>query len=204
MGFRALTPIILIILSLVIVFTYIKPTFESMQVKQEQAKEYQDALETAASFNDEVQRLLREVRSFEPENIRALERYVPDEIDSVAVMRDIDFLARQNSLALTSIATGGSAENGNERSATVQRAQIGGDTTLPNGTQSQSTIPRSQSFSLSVDGSYENLKNFLIDVERNAYPLAVADLSFGEPDEETGLFTFSLTLETYALNPLEQ
>ncbi|MBZ9578059.1 type 4a pilus biogenesis protein PilO [Patescibacteria group bacterium] len=56
-------------------------------------------------------------------------------------------------------------------------------------------------FSISVTGSYPALKNFLSVVYRNTRLIEVNSISFSFPEEEEGLFTFNLALETHAYQP---
>jgi Tfp pilus assembly protein PilO len=56
-------------------------------------------------------------------------------------------------------------------------------------------------FSISVMGSYPALKNFLSVVYKNTRLIEVNSISFSSPEEEEGLFTFNLALETHAYQP---
>ncbi|MDA8597069.1 hypothetical protein N9L26_01890, partial [Candidatus Pacebacteria bacterium] len=203
MGFRSLLPFILIITALVIIFTYIKPTYESMTETQAETAKYQVALERANSFNEELQRLLNSANRFSSSELRALERYIPDTIDVIAVMRDVETIVENNDMILAGLAAGEVREA--ERTAARSQADFepglddeellgelpGSEVPL------EITSPRAQDFTLSVTGSYEQLKLLLQDFERNAYPLEVTTLTFTPQEEE--LYTYDLTLETYAL-----
>jgi len=58
MGYSTLTQIGLIIISVVIVFTYIKPTFAEIGTAQEELFEYNNAVVKAEEFNTRLRELL--------------------------------------------------------------------------------------------------------------------------------------------------
>jgi hypothetical protein len=57
----------------------------------------------------------------------------------------------------------------------------------------------SQTFEVSVVGTYEQMKEMLKDFEQNDYPLRLLNLKFSLDDSSSGLIQYSFTLETYAL-----
>lgn len=59
---------------------------------------------------------------------------------------------------------------------------------------------REVSFSVSATGSYSSFKNFLASIYINARLIDIKSISFTSPDEETGLFNFSLNFATYAFS----
>ncbi len=56
----------------------------------------------------------------------------------------------------------------------------------------------SQRFSVTVIGTYDQMKAFLVDLERNDYPLRLTEFDFSV-DAESQLYTFEIAVETYAL-----
>ncbi len=193
MGYRSTVQIALIIISIVIITTYIKPAFESMQNTQDETKEFQNALDSAASFNAELQNLLNKADSFSTSERRELERYIPDSVDTIAVMRDIETIVANNNMILNTLSSESADVQTPGRVVAVQSDGV--DTQIAK--NNRDVI--SYQFSIGVTGTYEQFKILLQDFERNAYPLEAAEVSFA-PDPESILYTFTVTLETYSLN----
>ena len=187
---QSITQIILVVVSVIIIFTYIRPTYGNLQMTQQEVSEYRDALENADAFNSELQSLVTRANSFTTTEINDLERYLPTEVDAISVMRDINLIAERNFLELTGLSANDLVE-GAQAGASGQGQDAG--VQLPIDTVS---------FEVALSGSYENFKLLLQDFERNAYPLTVADMSV-TPNAETGLYEFGLTLETYQLQERE-
>ncbi|MDC1205536.1 hypothetical protein N8083_01675 [Candidatus Pacebacteria bacterium] len=186
MGYRSAIQIVLIIISIVIIVTYVQPTFEEVRSTQDETKEFQEALVSAKTFNTELQKLTAAASSFNEADLRALERYIPDTVDTIAVMRDIETIIQNNKMALTSL---GSEASGLESAEQISNAQ--GQTPSVN-TQELYV----QQFEVSVAGTYDQFKLLLQDFERNAYPLEVQHITFSSG--EGSLYNFDITLETYS------
>lgn len=188
MGYRTTVQILLIIVSVVIITTYIRPTFDEMRTTQDETKEYREALDNAAKFNQELQRLVNQANSFSATQRRALERYLPNNVDAIAVMRDIETIVENNRMALQSLTT-------NESDASRAFVSAQGQ---PEETDTQ---PQATTFSVQVAGTYEQFKSLLQDFERNAYPLEAVSVHFSPGDGS--VYSFSLELETYAFGSTE-
>lgn len=193
MGYRSTVQILLVIISVVIVFTYIRPSFQEMKSVQDETQEYKEALENATTFNQELQRLLSVANSYSSSELRLLERYLPDRVDVIAVMRDIETIVKNNKMALTGL------------SSELSGTEAYNPTNVPQGQANSDTKENSlyvQQFVVETAGTYDQFKLLLQDFERNAYPLEVVRIGF-IPGEGT-LYTFSIVLETYALNGNDQ
>lgn len=190
MGYRSTIQIVLIIISLVIIFTYIRPTFTEMKETQIETEEYKVALRSAEAFKQELASLLSEVDRFSTSELRLLERYIPDEIDTIATMRDIETILNNNNMGLNSL----TSESTEEQDPVMMNPAQGQE--FSNGNKSFELYV--QTFELSASGTYEQFKMLLQDFEKNAYPLEISSIDF-EPGEGT-LYTFDITLETYSFS----
>ena len=182
--------IILIIVSVIVVATYVKPTFENIKSTQDETKEYQIALENAQMFAEELTKLQAIAGSLTTSQRNKLERFLPVSTDQIAVMRDIRTIVLQNKMLLNGVSSLSGATS-NENVNNVQYDDDGQEV-LPVG-----PAITNQQFTVSVKGSYDNFKSLLADLERNDYLLEVKDLKL--TPEEDGFYVFALTLETYSL-----
>jgi hypothetical protein len=189
MGYKSTIQIVLVIVSIVIIVAYVKPTFEEMKTTQVETAVYQEALDNALVYSDELQKLSAEVKKFSASELRTLKRYIPDEIDAVSVMRDIEAIVRRNQMVteLLEASDFGLREAGSMQSAQGQ--------TDPDQEKISAGLSFGQ-FTLVTSGSYEQFKFLLQDFEKNAYPLEITSISF-TPSVDS-LYTFSVVLETYS------
>lgn len=187
MGYRAITQLVLIVVSVVIITTYIRPTFESMQVTQDETTEYRTALENAAKFNEELGRLAQTANSFSVSERRALDRFLPEKVDEVRVMRDLETIVENNNMVLGSLSFEGDGMS--------NITEVSNEETSQNKSPINVGVAR---FELSVSGTYEQLKHLLQDIERNVYLLEVVTVDF--IPAEGDLYTYSIRLETYSLS----
>lgn len=190
MGYKTTIQLALIIISVVIIATYIKPEFETLKSTQDQAAEYQVALDNAASFQAEINRIESAIESIPSAQRAALDTYLPESVDTVAVMKDIVAIASRNQMQVTSVSS-----EGDESDTTA-------DSTVAAQGQSfdieRNFVVDTSQFQLNVQGTYDKFKTFLADLERNKYPLEVVSAEF-TTDTEGSLYDFSLTLETYSV-----
>lgn len=185
MGARTTVQILLIIVSIVVIMTYIRPTFATMQETQNETKEYKGALDNAARFNAELERLVNTANSFSTTERRAIDRYLPPEVDMIGVMRDIETIIGNNRMQLSALQSEEAQANRNFRSAQGQ-------------TTDDSPKLNTETFLIQVTGTYDQFKSLLQDFERNAYPLEATVINFTTTENSNELYLFNMTLETYA------
>ncbi len=204
MRFQAGTQIALIIVSIVIVFTVIKPKLAEIGFVQNEVVTYRTALDNIGQYNQRLQNLISQSKAMSASEKETLFRYLPESIDAVAVGRDISNMVNSNDLLLLDVAPsdpvrvttavadeGTVSADGMDTGAVAPTPEEGGPTVTGG--------MYSQQFKISVVGTYDQMKGFLKDMERNAYSLRLVDFKF-ELEEEGGLVSqYDLTVETYAL-----
>lgn len=203
----------LIIIAVVIVFTVIKPKFEEISYMQNEMDTYQTALDNISRYNQRLQTLINEANAMSPEERASLYRYLPEEIDALTVGRDIANIVEDNDLLLLDIEPSAVAQI---TTATLPEETTDGvvatepsvdqavtDAAFENGSQSDLTGSGglfAQRFKVSVVGNYDDMKEMLADLERNAYPLRLVEFEFNLGEERSSLTGYNFTLETYSLN----
>lgn len=212
MRFQAGIQIFLLIVAVVIVFTVIKPKFEEISYLQNEMVTYQNALDNISRYNQRLQALINQANAMSTEERASLHRYLPDEIDALAVGRDIANIAEENNLllldiepsAVVRINTTVAAEAGNGTEMVGVSDPAATDDVFQNGagTTDESTSGGmfAQRFKISVVGRYEQMKEMLADIERNNYPLRLVDFEFNLNEEGSQLTEYTLTVESYALS----
>lgn len=195
MGYKAFIQLALIVISFVIIITYIRPTFDHISDVQDEVFQYSDAVAKASEFNQLLADLIATQNSFSPKDTEALNRFLPAEIDELQIMRDIAGITeRLNDTTLTDISSTETIESSKPFSF--------------EGTESETYALTHKDFAVSITSSYKDFKPFLERLESNAYILEVVGLSFTALDSEVNefsagrndLYQFNLTLRAYALS----
>lgn len=197
MGFSLLTQVALIVISVTLVFTYIRPTLAEVSLVQDELFQYSDTVSKAEEFNSRLRELIAKERSFSAQNLDALANFLPQKLDPAHVMRDVEFIASGAGVTLDSITAA-------EVVSPVQNFAF--EDEIPNAP----VLPFSD-VTIGVSGSYSSIKYFLSELERNAYLLEVVALTLSQNEssdviETSNLsptelpFSLSVTTRVYALS----
>jgi hypothetical protein len=164
-------------LGLAIVFLYVMPTFEEIGVIQDDIVEYENLRKPVDEVNNLLAGYINTLDSLDQADKDRLAIYMPPFVDSVAVMRELQFIIEQSGMVFKSVDYGGSSEQVLEQA-------------------NNEFAPVKHEFSVTTEGTYSQLKNFLSLLEQNRYPLEVheADIT----PLEGGFLTLDLVLFTYA------
>ena len=182
------TQIATIILAGAIIITYVKPAFESIGLMQDDIEVYQIERDKVVAVNSRLAELVSDVDSVTKDEKNRLSVYLPDTIDEIAVQRDIWSIVQLSEVFFSALSYEGASET----------TQSDPDTVSAEG---QSVIlPQPHEFSLSVEGTYGQVKNLLSLLEQNEYPFELRNVSI-QPIEG-GFLTVELQLFTYSYRPL--
>ena len=141
--------VVLFVIALTIVWFYVYPAFTMVSEKQDRVSEYDEAIAEAQTANQLLDELLQEIQAVDPTDQEALETYLPDSIDPIVVQRDLLAFVQRRDLELENLT----------------------QTSEPELVEEENRYH--SEFSVSVFGTYEEIKNLLADVENNSYPLHV-------------------------------
>lgn len=200
MSTKFIVQVVLIITSIVIIMTFVRPMFGQIAATQAEVTRYQTAVAQAGEINSVLQGLVAEEQRLAGSELQRLETYLPTEIDPVVVMRDIEAMFAAADVTITRLEIGAEGIEIEEAAypytleATVDRAGTG----LAD-TERAPALTR-QPFTVRFTAAYEDLKEILASMEANAYPLEVQLLEFGDGgafDSQNGAEETELPVGTY-------
>ncbi len=176
-----LLPVLAILLSLVIFFGYTKLIYEGSVAEHRSAiASNEQALAAAADYRARANELEAERAAMDPEALARLERILPDSVNNVRTILDLDALARSSGIALASIdVSQESAEQASEEEVANQEPVA------------------SVNLSLSGKGTYEAFKSFLAQIERSERLLDIIELAVDASD--TNVYSYQMTARLYWL-----
>lgn len=141
-------------------FVYTQPTYDNLRKLEGEINGFNQALEKAAELQQLKQSLLSRYNAFSPEDLDRVHKLLPDHVDNVRLVLDLDSLAARHGMALQNVVVSNPvSESG--RSGVV--GAIGA------GQQKYDSL----TLKFSTQGTYENFTSFLQDLESS---LRIVDL----------------------------
>lgn len=160
-----------------ILFFYVHPTFSKIGETQDTISQYQIETDKVTEVNAKLANYINRINSISSADMRALLTYMPDEVDHVAVSRDIYNMAEASEVYLSSV----------QYSELQQVYSLGLE---------EETDPTAHSFAVDVLGTYEDIKAFLQLLEQNNYPLEAHEVQMSAT--ESGLVMLNARIVTYS------
>lgn len=176
---KALTAVILIVISVGLFFFKINPMYTEVKILKAQSSQYDDALKVAEELKKIRGELADKLASFTEEEIMKLEHFIPAQLDTVRVILDVDGIAASKGIKLKDIKITDSGK----------APQTG-----PNQNQ---TPYNTTSMSFVFNTSYANAQNFIRDLEQSLRLVDVASVTIKSPTAGASGYDFGVTLNTY-------
>ncbi|MDO8566855.1 MAG: hypothetical protein Q7R58_01740 [bacterium] len=180
-------PALALMLAVGIFFVYVKPTWSGpLKETKEAIANIEKALIAADEYKKRQNELASARNAIDPENLDRLSVFLPDSVDNVGLILDINALAARSGLALADIdvvmndknVTSGAPASGAPQAA---RGNPVGSVNL----------------SLSAVGTYSALQAFLTGIEKSARLLDVQDITVKGSD--TGVYNYQMAIRLYWL-----
>ena len=178
---KTLLSILMILAAVVGIIFYALPTYQSAQELKAEETDLNNALTNARQLQAARDDLLQRFNAFTSQDLRRLETMLPDNIDNVKMIIELDALATQLGLSIQSIDVIDRENLSNEE----QQAQAN----LPYGVVD---------LSLSLEGPYERFVELIEQIERSLRLIDVRDISFRSLDISDN-YTYDMTVRTYWL-----
>jgi hypothetical protein len=178
MPYGLFSQLVMIVVSIAMVITYIRPAFTEMTDTQNTIAVYQEEITKVAQVNENLQVLVGKIEEVSSDDKRRLLAFMPDSVDTIAVPRDIQAIA-------------------DDVGVLVRDISYEGPIKIPpsiDGTFDTKT-PEQHIFEFSFESSYNQLKQILKAFEENRYPLEVAEMDVTKT--EGGFLNVSMRIVSY-------
>jgi hypothetical protein len=207
MRYTLITQIVLITLSLILVFTFLKPAFGDIKGKQDDLFLYKDTVSKVEELNRTLQALVATKNSFSPTDLSTLSTFIPEKIDSIKVMRDIESVFVTLDKPLLSLIP-------KEVVAPRSSGEVEFESAIEVPAPEAVPVIVYQDFDVKFVGTYFEAKNLLQMLEKNETLLEVVDFNLDPitsellddkavvKDTAEGLFGVSLVVRTFGLSNL--
>ncbi len=183
---RFITAFILIGISVACFFVFIDPLYGNISALKAQVLSYDQALNNSKILENERDKLTTKYNSINPEDLTKLQRFLPENIDNIRLILEIEKIASPYGMVLRDV-----KYNSAEKETTATATAIQGGTTTPS--KKDYGI---WDLAFSTSGSYNNFLNFTRDLENNLRLVDISSIQFlSNPDTRGN--SFPSTSEIY-------
>lgn len=174
---RFFIPIILLIVSAAAFFWFIDPAYKDIQGLKKEAGLFNEALNNSAKLQGIRESVREEFNAISLQDHEMLSKLLPDTVDNVRLVRDIDSIASSHGMTLRNVRV----EVGEEGNTVGPSAKLYGTATV----------------SFSVSAPYNSFVSFLKDLEKSLRLVDITNISFSASEKD--LTEYQVSVRTYWL-----
>jgi len=174
-------PIALILIAVFLFFGFIDPTYSDVQGLQTEIAQFDEALEKSKELQAIRDELLSKYNTFSSSDIERLEKMLPDNVNNVRLILDIDGIAGTYGLSIRNISVSERGVNGEEVVGPDNRAY------------------GSVELGFTVSGGYRDFANFIKDLEKSLRLVDISGISFSTIGSEVDFYDYTVGVRTYWL-----
>jgi len=188
---RTIISLIGIIAAGAMFFLFTQPTYDKVKVANASIAQYDAALEKASELQARKQELLSRYNAFNPTDREKLEKLLPDHVDNVRLILDLDSLAGKHNIAVQNVVVSG------QTGAVGTQSAVGAI-----GASKQKYDSLTLTFT--TQGTYQTFQEFMADLELSLrivdlVSLKIASITSSDARAAEPLYTYTLTIRTYWL-----
>jgi len=180
---RFITPLILVALGVALFMLYTDPAYQDTKQVKAQVDSYDNALTKSQELKKVRDQLLSRRNALRVEDLQKLEKVLPDNVDNIRLIIDIDNITARRGLSLKNVQLGEISD-----STTARDPLAVGDSGNPVG---------SVTLNFTVSAGYEDFLTLLADLEHSLRIVDIENISFTAG--ETGTDEYEITIRTYWL-----
>jgi hypothetical protein len=190
---QKIIPIVMILIAAGIGYGYIYQTYTGpITAAQQQIASYDSALAAADTFNQKEADLTTQRNAISSADLNRLTTYMPDGVDNIQLIVDLDALAARSGVALSGFSIQNNAVPA-AGSADASSTPSGGSSPSPQST----SLTNSLDLVVTATGTYNAFQSFLTTAEQSSRPLDITSLTL--KDSSTGVYTYAITFRIYWL-----
>jgi hypothetical protein len=188
--FKYIASILLIGISVTIFVVFTNPIYNQITEQKKQQKDLNEALDNARNLEIERDKLTTKYNGIAPENLEKIKKLLPDNVDNIRLILEIESLASPYSMALKDVQYSPVVEDDKTDSPASSRIISGG------GDDRGQAVKNYDSWDLafSTTSTYSNFLNFTRSLENN---LRIIDISSIQFTSVAGAATGSSSPEVY-------
>ncbi len=176
---KHITPVILVMVSIALFFFFIVPRYEGIKDIQERIVPLNEALSNSKKIQAVRDGLLSSYNNIAEADLDRLQKILPDHVDNVRLILEVDRIASRNNMILQNVVTRGSFRD--EQNTLGPNDSLFGKLRI----------------NFSIAGRYDSLVNFLSELEQSLRVVDVVALSFSRGEGD--FYEYEIEVDTYWL-----
>ena len=152
-------------------FLLTEPLYQGISLKRQQIAAYDEALNNSKALEAERDKLTQKYNSFDPNNLSRLEKLLPDNVDNIRLILEIEKIASPYGMALKDVKYDVVSKN-----SAVSQTQIAG-VIQPGGNNGNKNYSV-WNLEFSTQATYNNFLSFVKDLEDNLRIVDIASIQF--------------------------
>lgn len=168
-------------------YVYVSPTYEEIKALRIEKAEYDEAINNSQKVQDARDELLVKYNGFAPNDLKRLEKLLPNYVDNIRLIIEVDSIASRYNMILKN----------------VQISVPAAPTGISNQALPTDTLPYGTTdFSFEVSGPYEAYRSFTKDLEYSLRVIDITGITFSADKDQKDVFDrydFKTSLQTYWL-----
>jgi len=174
---KFITPFILLGVSITAFFMYINPAYKDIQELRSKQSSYDEALNNSNKLQTVKEELVNKYNNFQADDVKRLKKMLPDSVDNIRLIIDIDGIASKYGMKLTNVKYSVASKTNKE------------DSNIPTPVDMTNVFRDKpyDSFDLefSTKGSYSNFISFVTDMEKSLRIVDINSISFSSIEGDT-------------------
>lgn len=178
---KFILPAFFLLVSLGLFFLYIDTAYQNVKFLQEEQTSFNDALQKSKELQSIRDTLLSKYNRFSSVDLDRLEKMLPDNIDNVRLVLEIDSIATKYGTRVSAVTV--------DNESLTQEGAIG-----PTGEQFETVV-----LSFGITAAYDDFVNFLKDLESSLRVVDITAINFTSENDFSGVYNYKMSIKTYWL-----
>ena len=178
-----LMPVILIIISGALFFTWVDPQYQLIKEKQAEKEKFDETLAKTAQIREFRNEVQRKYNAIDEESLERLKKMLPTHIDNIRLILDVNSVAAKRGMDIADIKI--DLENNNAGVDEIDVTDQGNFGTV--------------GFRFTVVTTYDNFKAFIDDLALSLRIVDVDSIEIQPIEGEDNFYRFNLGIKTYWL-----
>tara|TARA_B100000745_G_scaffold300516_1_gene254900 strand:+ start:3792 stop:4355 length:564 start_codon:yes stop_codon:yes gene_type:complete len=184
---KSILAILFIGVAIALFVMYIRPTYDATQGNRNKIATFDEALKKTREIQELKSDLLARRNVFTEENLQRLQKMLPDHVDNVRLVLDLDGIAANYGMRIQNVAIQETVGENNS------------ETSILNGGELDNKPYQSLTLQFEVVATYDEFVVLLRDLESSLRIVDMTTLSIRPDSTADDLYTFGVALRTYWL-----
>jgi len=198
---KVLAPILFFMIAIGIFFSYLKPAYSELQVSKARVESLEQVNQQIEELLSDYTTLREKKSAISAKETENLLKILPDSIDAVHLILDLDSLATKHNLIIRSFKV---PEIESEITSLTKKTNSRDQKT----TTEEDDLLKSAVLTIECTGTYESFKLFLNDIEKSLSLMDIVKLNISVPEllessKPEKEITYTLDLQIYWLKEIE-